>query len=667
MIILNEAVKPKTTVANSTYPAIIVHVPSYDANTSLSVNLTFYCPGTMSGKPADANYSATNNVVSAPTRASDDKSTIYNYQRGGIIIISYADGNTNSPQFVRYVPVDDSVIKWNANVLDGANVLTEDVVNYYDTKLRLDDEVLRRGRSLLYLVKICAKGKEGAKDVNLWTFSYGILGADSRYREYRQCGEYGTELISRETIYKGMDSKKELSGLHEGSYSRISNITFLDFCNRSINYVKETGIDPVEIITIEKDAVKEAFGDIISSLASYSRICDNFRALAGYGDWESVSKLSPSKPDELEEPKYSSMEKKALNILSGSQNLSYSYNEKERKFINVFWSEFYTKWKNEFDRYYAIILTNNLARLVDVEKNNLLYLILVVIVTAYSVIEYVLLSGKINTKNISEQVFTSPTENITEEIKAFFDSYYAWMYDKTKYNNTNFIEENKDGIVRCFTTLIVNEVCKSVFYNDYENFEKTVSDNIRTMINVVIKDSNKLLSIFNTSTDNSSSNTGNTTSSPTPSPSPSGFIWPVPDSRSISQYFGGKNNHKGIDIPGKGKRGELNVIASAAGKVIEIHHWDASEGREGKASWGTFVLIDHGNNMKTRYAHLYSTDGVFQGQTVNAGDYLGKMGNTGNVYPRPDSVHPDKGTHLHFEVYKDGTRVNPSNYVSPTA
>lgn len=658
MIILNEAVKPKTTVANSTYPAIIVHVPSYDANTSLSVNLTFYCPGTMSGKPADANYSATNNVVSAPTRASDDKSTIYNYQRGGIIIISYSDGNTNSPQFVRYVPVDDSVIKWNANVLDGANVLTEDVVNYYDTKLRLDDEVLRRGRSLLYLVKICAKGKEGAKDVNLWTFTNGVAGADSQYREYRQCGEYGTELISKETISKGLVSsllsgKKELSGLYEGSYTRISNITFLDFCNRSVNYVKETGIDPVEIITIEKDAVKEAFGDVISSLASSSRIYDNFRALAGYGDWESVSKLSPNKPDELKEPEYSSMEKKALNILSGSQTLSYSYNEKERKFINVFWSEFYTKWKNEFDRYYAIILTNNLARLVDVEKNNLLYLILVVIVTAYSVIEYVLLSGKINTKNISEQIFTSSTGNITEEIKAFFDSYYTWIYDKTKYNNTNFIEENKDGIVRCFTALILNEVCKFVIYNDYKNFEKAVSDNIRTMINVVIKDSNKLLSIFSTSTDNSS--TDNTTSSPTPSPSPSGFIWPVPGSKRISQPFKGKA-HGGIDISGLGKSGVLDVIASAAGKVVEVHHWSSSEGKKGKASWGTFVLIDHGNNIKTRYAHLDST-GVFQGQTVTAGTYLGKVGSTGN----------STGPHLHFEVYKNGTRVNPLDYVSPTA
>lgn len=660
MIILNEAVKPKTTVANSTYPAIIVHVPSYDANTSLSVNLTFYCPGTMSGKPADANYSATNNVVSAPTRASDDKSTIYNYQRGGIIIISYSDGNTNSPQFVRYVPVDDSVIKWNANILDGANVLTEDVVNYYDTKLRLDDEVLRRGRSLLYLVKICAKGKEGAKDVNLWTFTNGVAGADSQYREYRQCGEYGTELISKETISKGLVSsllsgKKELSGLYEGSYTRISNITFLDFCNRSINYAAETGIDPVEIITIEKDAVKESFGDTISSLASSSRIYDNFRALAGYGDWESVSKLSPNKSDELKEPEYSSMEKKALNILSGSQTLSYSYNEKERKFINVFWSEFYTKWKNEFDRYYAIILTNNLARLVDVEKNNLLYLILVVIVTAYSVIEYVLLSGKINTKNISEQIFTSSTGNITEEIKAFFDSYYTWIYDKTKYNNTNFIEENKDGIVRCFTALILNEVCKFVIYNDYKNFEKAVSDNIRTMINVVIKDSNKLLSIFSTSTDNSSSSTDNTTSSPTPSPSPSGFIWPVPGSKRISQPFKGKA-HGGIDISGLGKSGVLDVIASAAGKVIEVHHWNSSEGKKGKASWGTFVLIDHGNNIKTRYAHLDST-GVFQGQTVTAGTYLGKVGNTGN----------STGPHLHFEVYKNGTRVNPLDYVSPTA
>jgi murein DD-endopeptidase MepM/ murein hydrolase activator NlpD len=67
---------------------------------------------------------------------------------------------------------------------------------------------------------------------------------------------------------------------------------------------------------------------------------------------------------------------------------------------------------------------------------------------------------------------------------------------------------------------------------------------------------------------------------------------------------------------------------------------------DGTGSWndgyGHFLLIEHPNGTKTRYAHLQSMM-VSVGQYVNQGDRIALMGNTGNT-------HGPTGCHLHFEV-----------------
>lgn len=69
--------------------------------------------------------------------------------------------------------------------------------------------------------------------------------------------------------------------------------------------------------------------------------------------------------------------------------------------------------------------------------------------------------------------------------------------------------------------------------------------------------------------------------------------------------------------------------------------------------YGKTVLIDHGNGVQTRYAHL-SAYSVNEGAKVSAGAVIGKVGTTGNV--------PTGGTpHLHFEVIVNKTFVNPSD------
>jgi len=64
------------------------------------------------------------------------------------------------------------------------------------------------------------------------------------------------------------------------------------------------------------------------------------------------------------------------------------------------------------------------------------------------------------------------------------------------------------------------------------------------------------------------------------------------------------------------------------------------------------VLIDHGNGFMTRYGHL-SQLMVIYGQNVKRGDIIGRMGSTGR----------SSGPHTHFEIYQNGVRVNPLNFL----
>ena len=124
-----------------------------------------------------------------------------------------------------------------------------------------------------------------------------------------------------------------------------------------------------------------------------------------------------------------------------------------------------------------------------------------------------------------------------------------------------------------------------------------------------------------------------------------GFMWPAPTARMISQYFG-HNGHKGLDITTGGAYGRP-IVAAASG-VVEI------AGSTGN-SYGQQVLINHGNGIKTRYAHCVTGSiRVRVGQQVTAGQQIASIGSTGN----------STGPHLHFEVIVNGGVTNPLNYVS---
>ena len=154
---------------------------------------------------------------------------------------------------------------------------------------------------------------------------------------------------------------------------------------------------------------------------------------------------------------------------------------------------------------------------------------------------------------------------------------------------------------------------------------------------------------------NTRGNTGGNTGGYTVSPK--GMICPLQyPNVTISAGWYGYPNHKGIDFTTRGATGNTygkEIRAAADGKVLSAEY---------HSSWGNNVFIDHGNGVCTRYAHC-SVMKVSKGQTVKQGQVIALVGNTGNVSPAPTPANPHAGAHLHFEVWINGTRVNPAPYL----
>ena len=142
-------------------------------------------------------------------------------------------------------------------------------------------------------------------------------------------------------------------------------------------------------------------------------------------------------------------------------------------------------------------------------------------------------------------------------------------------------------------------------------------------------------------------------------PTSSGWGYPTEYPYVITSPFQWRwgKHHDGIDISGTGYRSR--IFAVAAGTVVEVGY---------RKMDGNYVIIEHGNNIFTQYAHMYQAL-VSEGQTVRKGDQIGEMGNTGYVVPAPSRNNPTAGTHLHFGVSigwpYHGSYVfqNPTRYI----
>ena len=116
---------------------------------------------------------------------------------------------------------------------------------------------------------------------------------------------------------------------------------------------------------------------------------------------------------------------------------------------------------------------------------------------------------------------------------------------------------------------------------------------------------------------------------------------------------GYNDNHHANDIVGAGYTLDT-VVAHSDGKVVFCQDGLGNmKGSTGNASYGNCVKIDHGNGYCTLYAHMLKGLSVKNGDSVKKGQKLGYMSDSGNAY----------GAHLHFKVRKNGTRINPIEYL----
>ena len=111
--------------------------------------------------------------------------------------------------------------------------------------------------------------------------------------------------------------------------------------------------------------------------------------------------------------------------------------------------------------------------------------------------------------------------------------------------------------------------------------------------------------------------------------------------RRIHPIYKVRKMHWGMDFSAKTG---TPIFATGDGKI-------SNDRKIGGSGYGKYIVIDHGYGYQTLYAHM-SKLAVRKGQRVKRGDVFGYVGNTGR----------SAGPHLHYEVVKDGKKVNPINF-----
>lgn len=117
----------------------------------------------------------------------------------------------------------------------------------------------------------------------------------------------------------------------------------------------------------------------------------------------------------------------------------------------------------------------------------------------------------------------------------------------------------------------------------------------------------------------------------------------------ITQYY--STTHKALDLGWNSNYGGSNMPVHAAedGTVVAVvKNYNKTD--VDTPNYGNYVKIKHNEEYHTLYAHLaYGSVTLNVGDTVKKGEQIGLMGNTGY----------STGNHLHYEVYKNGNKINP--------
>lgn len=108
----------------------------------------------------------------------------------------------------------------------------------------------------------------------------------------------------------------------------------------------------------------------------------------------------------------------------------------------------------------------------------------------------------------------------------------------------------------------------------------------------------------------------------------------------IDPFTGRRSQHEGVDFVAPSG----TPILAAAGGVVVAAEWHPE--------YGNMIDIEHGDGLKTRYAHL-SKSLVKVGDLLRPGQMIGRVGSTGR----------STGAHLHFEVHVNGMPRNPATFL----
>lgn len=265
----------------------------------------------------------------------------------------------------------------------------------------------------------------------------------------------------------------------------------------------------------------------------------------------------------------------------------------------------------------------------------------------------------LNFELVSREIENNETvlkEEIAKQVKITYTNYAIAINGKNKtYVSTQegaqkVVDELKEEYDKKYTK---NIGIVQVYSDNYEEISSVSTKNAKKVIATEIKEEKKADAVKLAKAKQTKATATVATSSKattiTKASTVNGVKFTVkPVSGTITSRFGrrsspggiGSTNHKGLDIAAPNGTA---IYAVSAG-TVEFSGY--------KGSLGKLVIINHGNGVKTYYAHCSSLS-VSAGQKVSAGARIASVGKTGSA----------TGYHLHFEVRLNGTSVNPQKYI----
>lgn len=485
MIVFGKTREPKTASATSTYPAVItcVEEKASDVEGGL-VKLSFYCPATMDGHPMENAYCGSN-IVEAPMYPHNGAEK-YDFQVGGVICISYEDGNLNTPQFVRYVKVTDDTIGHNKRIIDGSYIPADESLHVDYTRYGLDILKSPRLQKAVSLMPAVRKSASNNNKDSCYTFVRGANNFLVQDRAYTKVGLYGAELLCTEFPDAGTSGWDFASYISESKFKLATQHSLIEILSYLVT-------DSSGVSTVKPEKIIDVFKQ--SCITDVTMINTSSHPLATYL-FVVLSGLPHTLSDfESQAPKlYPSANKEAYNseILSVSVNKTYKGYELENELSEFYkkedwtvkyksvWNNFVTIYGEELKKCYTCILNDNMVSLstkYNLQKwDNVMFAIMSVISTAWPILE---------------NTITDTTQYVDDDdnLKKFFstlDGYLTNNKPVTEYN-ASIIKNIGDGYADAYIHLLTKDwghTSEAV----PKDMKSTISKDIQLGIKAIIDD-----------------------------------------------------------------------------------------------------------------------------------------------------------------------------------